>query len=194
MRLDHIVYASPDVEADAQRLAASLGVEPTELSTFPPLGIATRHVPIGATPLEVACVTDAETAGRTPWTRSLHRWCEAEPGLVSWALEVDEIEAVSERLDLPVRRSLSGRFSTVGLDQSFETRYLPFFIAWSSAKPRPLNDLTVHAIDLEGDPGRWHDWLGDGADLAVNILEGSGRLQAVRVLGVRRDGSETSIR
>jgi hypothetical protein len=107
---------------------------------------------------------------------------------VSWALEVNEIEAVAERLDLPVRLSPSGRFSTVGLDQSFETRYLPFFITWTDAKPAPVNDLVVHTIDLEGDLERLRDWVMYPCDdLDVNIAEGQGAFIGVRVLGSESD-------
>jgi len=151
LRLDHLVYAASNVNLDAQALATVLGVEPSEAVHYPHLGIETRTVPLGANPVEVAVVSDAKTAARLPWTRWLGHWCDTEPGFVSWALQIDDIESAGARLGLPVQLAPSGNFSTVGLDESFETRYLPFFIHWITRPPSAaVNDLVVDRIHVDG--------------------------------------------
>jgi hypothetical protein len=182
MRLDHLVYAASNVDTDAQALATSLGVEPSPILRYPDLGIETRLVLMGTVPVEVAGVTDARVAEHEPWTRWLQHWCKTEPGFTSWALQVDEIESTATRLGLPVRTAPSGSFSTVGLDESFETRYLPFFIHWTTQHPSTAtNDLDVDEIFVQGDARRLHEWAGDTADLPVTLEAGPGRIRGVRV-------------
>lgn len=193
MRVDHLVYAASDLDADAHCIARALGVEPSDAVEYPHLGIEARYVPMGAISIEVAIVRERGVAAATAWTRWLAHWCETSPGFVSWAVDVDDIDAVAERLDRPVRVAPDGTFSTVGLDESFEARYLPFFISWSPSRARDgqVGDWIIEQLEMQGDADVLRGWM-DGADtFPVEIAPGSLGITAVRA---RRGQDRTTLR
>jgi hypothetical protein len=98
----------------------------------------------------------------------------APEGLFGWAVAVPDVPAHAERLGLDVttveRDGLTGRLA--GVAQAMAEPWLPFFIQRdpgieNSSPPTPGGNAGGIAwVELVGDPGRLHTWLG-GAELPV---------------------------
>ena len=105
--------------------------------------------------------------------------------LVGWAVLVDDIDAVAQRLGTPlltVRRDTLGA-SVTGVRAALREPTLPFFIGANDrgARPGEARDAGgLRWIEVAGDEQRLREWLG-GADLAVRVVAGE---PAVRAIGI----------
>ena len=107
-------------------------------------------------------------------------------GLLGWAVEVEAVAAVAERLGTAVttisRSGLSAHLT--GVAESMREPSLPFFIARDHGIPDPgVNGDAggITWIEVAGDAGRLREWL-DGADLPVRVVDGDPA--GVRAMGI----------
>jgi Glyoxalase-like domain len=187
MRIDHVIYATADLDAAAAHIEAELGVAAVAGGRHEGLGTHNRIVPLGGGYLELLAVADPEEAAASALGRAvLARLEEAGEGLLGWAVAVDDVAPVAARLRTEVttirRTGLSARLA--GLAEAMAEPYLPFFIARDRgvADPSAAGDAPgITWIELAGDARRLEGWLG-GAPLPVRILDGAP--PGVRAFGV----------
>ncbi len=188
MRIDHVIFATTDLEATAARLEAEYGLRAAGGGRHQGLGTGNRIVPLGGGYLEILAETDAEEAARSPLGRALaSRIAQAGEGLMGWAVAVEDVAPVAERLGTEVstimRQGLSARLT--GLAEAMATPFLPFFIARDPgvADPGAAGDAGgIEWIEVAGDRDRLAAWLG-GAELPVRVVTGAPAVRAVGIGG-----------
>jgi catechol 2,3-dioxygenase-like lactoylglutathione lyase family enzyme len=188
MQIDHVIYATADLDAAAARVEAVLGVPVAGGGRHDRIGTHNRIVPFDDGYLELLAVADPdEAAGSTLGAAIQARLRSHGEGLFAWAVRVDDVAAVAARLRTEVttiaREGFSARLT--GLAEAMADPLLPFFIARDPGVPGPVARPDAEAIawlELGGEATRLADWLG-GADLPVRVVEDGGE-RGVRALGV----------
>ena len=186
VRIDHVIYATRDLDAAAARFEAELGLAAAGGGRHDGLGTHNRIVPLGATYLELLAVLDADEANGSELGRLLHARIEdVGEGLLGWAVEVDDVEPIAAGLKTQIttitRQGDSAQLT--GVPESLRDPYLPFFIARRHGNPHPgRSELgrDIEWIEVVGDVARLDWWL-DGAALPVRISDGA---PAVRAVGI----------
>ena len=184
MRLDHVIYGTADLDAAQRRIEAELGLEVLPGGRHVGQGSHNRIVPLGDGYLELMAIHDPEEAATNPFGEVLLEVLPVER-LVGWAVLVEDIDAVAQRLGTPlltVRRDTLGA-SVTGVQEALREPTLPFFIGANArgARPGELRDAGgLTWIEVAGDAARLRDWLG-GAELDVRVVAGE---PAVRAIGI----------
>jgi hypothetical protein len=186
MRIDHVIYATADLDAAAARVERDLGVAVRGGGRHDGLGTHNRIAPLGGGYLELLAVADpAEAAGSALGAAVQARIAAAGDGLMGWAVAVDAVEPVAARLGTELstiaRAGLSARLT--GVAEAMREPFLPFFIARDPGVPDPAAGGGAGGIawlEVAGDAARLERWLG-GAKLPVRVVEGP---PAVRAMGV----------
>jgi hypothetical protein len=184
MRIDHVIYATADLDAAAARVQQELGVAAVPGGRHEGLGTHNKIVPLGGGYLELLAVADAAEAERsTLGSAVLERIRTTGDGLMGWAVAVDAVEPVAERLGVAVstiaRRGLRARLA--GVAEAMREPHLPFFIARDAGVADPAGrGAGIAWVEVAGDPERLRTWL-DGAALPVRVVDGP---SGVRAMGV----------
>ena len=184
MRLDHVIYGTADLDVAQKRVEDELGLEVLPGGRHVGQGSHNRIVPLGDGYLELMAIHDPEEAATNPFGEVLLEVLPVER-LVGWAVLVDDIDAVAQRLGTPlltVRRDTLGA-SVTGVQEALREPTLPFFIGANArgARPGELRDAGgLTWIEVAGDAARLRDWLG-GAELDVRVVAGE---PAVRAIGI----------
>jgi hypothetical protein len=187
VRIDHVIYATADLDAAAARVEAAFGVAAVGGGRHDGLGTHNRIVPLGAGYLELLAVADrAEAEGSVLGSAVLERIRTTGDGLMGWAVAVDAVEPVAERLAVAVstiaRRGLTARLA--GVAEAMREPFLPFFIARDPGVADPSGRGGgaggIAWIEVAGDAERLRAWL-DGAALPVRVVDGP---PGVRAMGV----------
>jgi len=188
VHIDHVIYATSDLDEAARRIEAELGLRSVEGGRHEGLGTHNRIVPLGAGYLELMAVVDSEQGASSELAGLLQaRIAAAKEGLLGWCVAVDDIEAVAARLGTPItpikREGLSARLT--GLAEALREPFLPFFISRDPGVPDPGAAGAaggISWIEVVGDAGRLETWLGN-SKLPVRIVGGA---PAVRAMGIGR--------
>jgi hypothetical protein len=192
MRIDHVIYATHDLDGAAARVEAQVGVAAVGGGRHDGLGTHNRIVSLGDTYIELLAICDADEAAGSPLGRALRQRIEqAGEGLMGWAVEVDDVQPVAARLKTEIltvgRQGRQARLT--GTLESLRDPYLPFFIAREAGDHHPgagEHARNISWIEVTGDVARLEWWL-DGAALPVRIATGAPAITAVgvgdRVLG-----------
>src|SRR3954454_2885182 len=99
MRIDHVIYATADLDAAAGRLEAKLGAAAVGGGRHEGLGTHNRIVPLGGGYLELLAVADRDEAASSALGAAVQaRIAAAGDGLMGWAVAVDAVEPVAARL------------------------------------------------------------------------------------------------
>jgi catechol 2,3-dioxygenase-like lactoylglutathione lyase family enzyme len=186
VRIDHVIYATADLDAAAARVEAVLGVAARGGGRHDRIGTHNRIVPLGGGYLELLAVADPGEADGWDLGRAVTaRIAAAGEGLMGWAVAVDDVGRVAERLGTEIstiaRSGLTARLT--GVAEAMREPFLPFFIARDAGVADPAGDARAGGIawlEVAGDPDRLRDWLG-GAELPVRVVDGP---PAVRAMGV----------
>jgi hypothetical protein len=186
VRIDHVIYAAADLDAAAARVEDVLGVAAVPGGRHEGLGTHNRIVPLGGGYLELLAVADAAEAERSPLGSAvLERIRTTGDGLMGWAVAVDAVEPVAERLGVAVstiaRQGLRARLA--GVAEAMREPHLPFFIARDAGVADPAGRGAgggIAWVEVGGDPERLRTWL-DGAALPVRVVDGP---SGVRAMGV----------
>ena len=186
MRIDHVIYATRDLDVAAVRIESELGVQVVAGGRHEGLGTHNRIVPLGDGYLELLAVCDAEEAARSALGSALQaRLEQAGDGLMAWAVSVDDVQPIAERLDTWVstiaREGLSAQLT--GLLEAMRDPFLPFFVARGEGVPDPGHGADaggISWIEVAGDEERLRRWLG-GAALPVRVKPGTPAVCAVGI-------------
>ena len=186
MRIDHVIYATADLDAAAARVDADLGVPAAGGGRHAGLGTHNRIVPLGGGYLELLAVADAEEAAGSPLGRAVtERLASVGEGLMGWAVSAEDVTAVAARLGTELveirRQGFVGRLT--GVAEAMAEPGLPFFIERGRDVPDPAGDRGYGGItwvEVAGDAARLDAWLG-GAELPLRVRPGAPALLAVGI-------------
>jgi hypothetical protein len=183
VRIDHVIYATRDLDAASARVEAELGVGVLPGGRHEGQGTHNRIVPLGGGYLEMLALHDADEAAGSPIGRILLERMSGE-GLFAWAVSGLDVPAAAERLGTPlhtVRRDGMTAHVT-GVEAALTEPTVPFFVS-SDAPSHPGDGGTAGGltwIEVAGDAARLREWLA-GAPMAVRVVDGA---PAVRAVGI----------
>ncbi len=184
MVIDHVLYATADLDRAAARIEAELGLPVHEGGRHVGQGTHNRIVPLGAGYLELIAVRDREEAESSPVGRALAGRIDAVgEGLMAWAVAVPDIHAVAGRLGTSLyriaRESLGADLT--GVPEALTAAYLPFFIQRDTGVADPGGSGPgITWIELAGEPARLTEWLG-GSPLPIRFAPGEPGVRALAV-------------
>jgi catechol 2,3-dioxygenase-like lactoylglutathione lyase family enzyme len=187
VRIDHVIYATSDLDAAARRMQTILGLQVRPGGRHEGLGTENRIVPLGDGYIELLAVADPDEAAASDLGRAVQTAiASAGDGLMAWAVEVDDAGEVAERLGISSSRiSRQGLTAALaGLEEAMREPWLPFFISRDHGIPDPGGDAAggIAWIEVAGDADRLREWLG-GADLPVRNADGAPGVRAVGIGG-----------
>ena len=177
MLIDHVIYATEDLDRAAASIEADFGLEAISGGRHEGLGTHNRIVPLGGGYLELLAVADRAEALGSELGRRLLGHLDAEgDGLLVWCVAVDDVEREAERLGTAVtgvaREGLTARLT--GLEEALTEPSLPFFITRDPGVPDPGAGGDAGGItwvELAGDRERVERRLGDG-ELPLRYADG----------------------
>jgi len=186
VRIDHVIYASSDLDGAAARFEAELGLPAAGIGVHAGLGTQNRIVALGGGYLELLAVADPTEAASSELGKALlERIARHGEGLFGWAVAVDDVDPIAARLGTSVstiaREGFSARLT--GLTDALREPFLPFFLSRDPGVPDPgaagdAGGLTW--VELAGDAARLERWLG-AAQLPVRVVGGTPGVRAVGI-------------
>ena len=184
MRIDHVIWATADLDAGAERLEREHGLRAEG---------GGRHEAWAPQPhrrlarlLELLAIADPEEAAGSALGRAVtERLATGGDGLMGWAVSAEDVTAVAARLGTELveirREGFVGRLTAVA--ESMAEPCLPFFIE----RGRGVRDPSAAGshggitwVEVAGDEARIGAWLG-GADLPLRVRPGTPALLAVGI-------------
>ena len=185
MRIDHVVYATRDLDAAAARLEADHGLVAGGGGRHTGIGTENRIVPLGGGYLELIAVADPAEAERSRSARrSRSAILERGEGLIGWVVAVEDVVAEAERTgaELSAIERDGLRAQLAGVATAMAEPALPFFIE---------RDPGIADPGAGGDAGgiTWVEVSGDAAgcapgsaapELPVRVARGQPALLARR--------------
>lgn len=186
MRIDHVIWATGDLDIAAERLEREHGLRVTGGGPHDGLGTHNRVVALGGGYLELLAVRDrVEAAGSALGRAVTERLARVGEGLMGWAVTVADVEAVAARLGTEVvtisRQGFTGRLT--GVAEAMAEPCLPFFGERGPGVPDPgagAGHGGITWVEVAGDPARIEGWL-DGAPLALRVRPGPPALLGVGI-------------
>ena len=186
MRIDHVIYATRDLDATAARLEAEHGLVADGGGRHTGIGTENRIFPLGGGYLELIALVDHAEAERSALGHALAgRICERGEGLMGWVVAVADVVAEAGRtgaeLSVIERDGLRARLAGVATAMAEPT--LPFFLQRDAGIADPGEGGTAGGIswvEVAGDGERLRAWLG-GAELPVRVTGGNPALLAVGI-------------
>jgi hypothetical protein len=182
VRIDHAIWATRDLAAAAEHFEHDHGLAATGGGRHDGLGTHNRIVPLGGGYLELLAVADDEEAAGSPLGRAV---AGAAEGWMGWAVVVDDVAAVAERLGTEILTLSRSGFSAqlTAVPEALAEPALPFFLQRSADTPDP-GEKAEHGgltwVEVAGDAERLREWLG-GTGLPVRVQPGEPALLAVGV-------------
>jgi hypothetical protein len=186
MQLDHVIWATADLDAAAARLERSHGLRAGGGGRHEGMGTHNRIVPLGRGYLELLAVADAEEAAGSALGRAVtERLTGVGEGLMGWAVSTDDVTAVAARLGTELveirRQGFVGRLT--GVAEAMAEPGLPFFVERGRdvAAPGAGGDAGgLRWVEVAGDAARLDAWLG-GEPLPVRVRPGAPALLAAGI-------------
>jgi hypothetical protein len=174
VRIDHVIWATADLDATAERFVREHGLPDGGGGRHVGIGTHNRVFPLGGGYLEVIAVADPEEAAASLIGRAV---AAAPEGPFGWAVAVEDVPSHAQRLGLDVtaieRDGLTARLA--GVAQAMAEPWLPFFIQRDPGVADPGARGQAGGIawlELTGDADRLHAWLGAGQELPVRYAAG----------------------
>ena len=196
LRLDHVVYAVPDLDEAAVRFRGEFGLDSTEGGRHERWGTANRIVPLGDQYLEIVAAVDEPMAAETAFGRGVLERAARGGGWFTMAAVADDLDAVASRLGIEVgsgsRTRPDGqtvRWRMAGLDDQRREPWMPFFLTWDV--PDELHPGRARAghgvratglawVEVGGDAERLRTWLG-GDELPIRVTDGEPGIHRVAI-------------
>jgi len=177
MRIDHVIYATADLDEAAARVESELGLSVVPGGRHEGHGTHNRIVPLGGGYLELMAVADPNEAADSPMGSAVQaRLSEQGDGLFAWVIVLDGVEQFADRLGLPVitvaREGLSARVA--GLDEALRNPVLPFFLERDEGVADPGEGADAGGItwlEVAGDREALESRLGE-TELPVRVVDG----------------------
>ena len=186
LRLDHVVYAVPDLDEAAVRFRGEFGLDSTEGGRHERWGTANRIVPLGDQYLELIAALDEPMAAETAFGSGVLERAAGGGGWFTMAAVADDLDAVASRLGIEVdsgsRTRPDGqtvRWRMAGLDDPRREAWMPFFLIWDiSDELHPGRARARHGVpatglgrvEVGGDAERLRTWLG-GDELPIRATD-----------------------
>jgi hypothetical protein len=186
LRLDHVVYAVPDLDEAAVRFRGEFGLDSTEGGRHERWGTANRIVPMGDQYLELVTAVDEPTAAETAFGRGVLERAARGGGWFTLAAVADDLDAVASRLGLEVgsgsRARPDGetvRWRMAGLDDPRREPWMPFFLTWDvpdglhpgrARAGHGVRATGLRRVEVGGDAERLSTWLG-GDELPIRVTD-----------------------
>ncbi|HEX5626969.1 MAG TPA: VOC family protein [Actinomycetota bacterium] len=196
LRIDHVVYAVPDLDEAAIRFRERFGLDSTEGGRHERWGTANRIVPLGDQYLELVAAVDEPMAAGTVFGRAVLERAAGGGGWLTIAAVADDLDAVASRLGIEVdsgtRTRPDGeavRWRMTGLDDPRREPWMPFFLTWDvggelhPGRARAGHGVRANGIawvEVGGDAERLHAWLG-GDELPIRVGEGEPGIHRVAI-------------
>lgn len=186
MRLDHVSYAATRDELldVVRRLGSALGGNFADGGRHPRFGTTNYVFPLaGGTYVEVVAALDHPSSERAPFGQAVRQRAEAGGGWLGWAVAVDDLAPVEQRLGRDAvdgnRQRPDGkelRWRQLGVRALIDDPQLPFFTQWlidpADHPSGGAGPSRLAALELAGKPATLTSWLGeptldalDGVDL-----------------------------
>jgi fermentation-respiration switch protein FrsA (DUF1100 family) len=177
VRIDHVIYATADLDEAAARIQCELGLSVVPGGRHEGHGTHNRIVPLGGGYLELMAVADPDEAADSPMGSAVQaRLTEQGDGLFAWVIILDGVEQFADRLGLPVitvaREGLSARVA--GLAEALRNPVLPFFLERDEGVADPGEGADAGGItwlEVAGDREALESRLGD-TELPVRVVDG----------------------
>jgi hypothetical protein len=188
MRIDHVIYATADLESATARLETELDRPAAGGGRHDGLGTHNRVIPLGRGYVVVLAIADAQEAAGSALGRAVAARIEAAgDGLIGWAVAVDDVAAEAQRAGLEVttiaRQGLTARLA--GVAEAMAEPCFPFFIERDPGVADPATagreGPGIEWIEVAGHQGRLAAWLGEAEELPVRIVGGEPALLAVGI-------------
>ena len=184
--IDHAIWATRDLDAAAARFEREYGLAAAGGGRHEGMGTHNRIVPLGGGYLELLAIADAEEAARRRrWARGDRRLARVGEGWMGWAVVVDDVDAVAERLGTEIDGDRAR-----GLHRPPDRRgggdgraYAAVLPERGAGTPDPGEGAAAGGlawVEVAGDAERLRDWLG-GAGLPVRVQPGEPALLAVGI-------------
>jgi glyoxalase-like protein len=196
LRLDHVVYAVPDLDEAAVRFRESFGLDSTEGGRHERWGTANRIVPLGDQYLELVAAVDEPMAAETVFGRGVLEHAAGDGGWFTIAAVADDLDAVTSRLGIEVdsgsRARPDGeivRWRMAALDDPRREPWMPFFLTWDvgedlhPGRARAGHGVRANGIawvEVGGDAERLQAWLG-GDELPIRFVEADPGIHRVAI-------------
>ena len=186
MRLDHIVFAAgpKGLTETTHRLAALLGEDFQDGGVHPRFGTRNAVLPLpGGTYLEIVEVLDHPASDKAPFGQAVRARTELGGGWMGWVVAVSDMSSVEKRLG---REAVNGnrhrpdgvelKWKQLGVKGLQADPQLPFFVEWETeAANHPSvgasGKVTLHSLEIAGDPDRVSQWLGEPVDHPLDDVE-----------------------
>ena len=186
MHIDHVIYATRELDATAARLEAEHGITAKGGGRHAGIGTENRIFPLGGGYLELIAVVDYAEAERSALGHALaQRIGSRGEGLMGWVVAVDDVVAEAGRtgaeLSTIERDGLRARLAGVATAMAEPT--LPFFIERDAGVADPGEGGEAGGIswvEVAGDPERLRAWLGE-SELPVRVSGGDPAVLAVGI-------------
>jgi len=180
MRLDHAIWATGDLDAAAARFEREYGLAAAGGGRHEGMGTHNRIVPLGGGYLELLAIADPAEAAASPLGQFVDAAIE---GWMGWAVVVDDVDAVAERLGTEMTVIARAGFTArlTGVVEALAEPALPFFLQRDEGTPDPGESGAAGGlawIEVAGDAERLREWLG-GAGLRVRVRPGEPAVLAV---------------
>jgi hypothetical protein len=196
LRLDHVVYAVPDLDEAAIRFRERFGLDSTEGGRHERWGTANRIVPLGDQYLELVAAVDEPMAAETVFGRAVLEHAAGGGGWFTIAAVADDLDAVATRLGIEVdsgsRARPDGetvRWRMAALDDPRREPWMPFFLTWDVGQDlHPGRARAGHGVratgiawvEVGGDAERLRTWLG-GDELPIRFVEADPGIHRVAI-------------
>lgn len=186
MRIDHVIYATADLDAASEQIERELGLEVRGGGRHEGLGTHNRVVPLGGSYIELLAIVDEQEAASSELGRAvLANLARGEDRLIGWAVAVDDLAPIADRLWVKVtkiaRQGMTAQLA--GIEEAMREPSLPFFIVRDPGIAHPADGVDaggISWIELSGDAERVGEWLG-GADLPLRVVPGEPGVNAVGI-------------
>ena len=172
-RLDHLSYAAgrEGLAACVQRLGAKLGAGFADGGLHPRFGTRNFVLPLAdGCYLEVVEALDHPAVERAPFGRLVRDRGMAGGGWMAWAVRVDDIAPIEQRLRRPAvpghRVRPDGfdlRWWQIGVNDVSEDPQLPYFVNWSTDDehhPSAGGAVRLTSVQIAGDEETVDAYLG----------------------------------